>query len=69
MGIFLTIVSLIFGVIGFLNLSEATTGVGLIAIGCLFGIVARIAQASKHQKELMEKLSVKTDVTVEHVNP
>lgn len=67
MSIFLTIVALIFGVAGFLNLSEATLGVGLIAIGCLFGIVSRIAQASKHQKELMEKLSETKDITVEHV--
>ena len=27
-------------------------GVGIIAIGCFLAIVARIAQAAKHQQEL-----------------
>jgi hypothetical protein len=42
--------------IGFLELSQATMGVGILAIGCLMGILARIAQASAHHKELTEKL-------------
>lgn len=32
--------------IGFLNLTGATKGVGIICIGCFIGILARIYQAS-----------------------
>jgi hypothetical protein len=55
---------LIFGflamVIGFFTLSEATMGVGILAAGCFLGIVARIAQAAQHQKELGTILAAMT---------
>ena len=38
------------GAAGLLFLSQATTGVGLIAFGCLLGILGRIAQADGHHK-------------------
>ena len=38
---------------GFLLLTEATQGVGYIAIGCFVGIWARIVQAAmQHEKRL-----------------
>lgn len=39
--------------LGLLFLSEATTGIGLIAAGCFLAIVARIAQASSHHRSIM----------------
>jgi hypothetical protein len=59
MDIFLVVIALILAVVGFFNLSNATLGIGIIGCGCLFGILARIAQASKHQEELLNKLSTK----------
>lgn len=41
---------------GFMFLSQATLGVGVIAAGCFLAIVARIAQAAKHQEELKRML-------------
>lgn len=37
-----------FGLFGLVFLSQATSGVGLIAFGCLLAICARIAQAASH---------------------
>lgn len=42
----LIVLSIILALIGIFSLSQATVGVGLIALACLFGIYARIAQAS-----------------------
>lgn len=39
------IASIILGVYGWLHLTVATFGVGIICLACLFGIWARIAQA------------------------
>ena len=44
----LMIASVLLVVFGFLFLSEATTGVGMIGIACFFGIVCRIIQAQAH---------------------
>lgn len=41
--------ALLCGLIGLVFLSEATAGVGIIALGCLTAILARIAQASHHE--------------------
>lgn len=46
---FLIVVSLILAAIGLLFTSNATIGVGLIALACLSGILARIAQAAHHR--------------------
>jgi hypothetical protein len=43
---------------GFAMLTQATQGVGLIALGCLTAILARIAQAGGHQRELLKALGV-----------
>jgi hypothetical protein len=37
---------------GALSLSEATMGVGIIAIGCFLAILARLAQAEAHHRSL-----------------
>lgn len=38
--------------VGIFLLSEATMGVGILALACFFGILARIAQADAHHKKL-----------------
>ena len=37
--------------VGMLFLSQATAGVGLVALGCFFAIFTRIAQAHKQHQE------------------
>ena len=41
---------------GFLSLTKATMGVGLIAIGCALLIMGRIAQADAHNSKLVRRL-------------
>ena len=48
----LIVVALLVGLIGFGFLSNATSGVGIIAWACLFAILARIAQAAEQHKEI-----------------
>ncbi len=48
---------------GALTLSEATTGVGLLCGACLLGILARLAQASTHHRQLLRALEQR-DTTV-----
>lgn len=52
MVILLVILAFIALGIGLFTLSEATMGVGILAVGCFFAILARIAQASHHHNEL-----------------
>ena len=42
---------------GVLSLTEATMGVGIIGLGCLFGVIARVSQASGYQKQQMRELA------------
>ena len=44
----LIVLSLIAGGLGFIMLSPATMGVGIMAGGCILAIWARIAQAQEH---------------------
>lgn len=37
---------------GLLSLSQATLGVGMIAIGCFVAILARLVQAAEHHRAL-----------------
>ena len=46
----LAVLSVIPIVVGFLMLSRAAMGVGLVAAGCYLAIVARILQAERHHK-------------------
>lgn len=57
MFIFLIICAICAGFVGIFLLSQATMGVGIIALGCLFGILARIVQASFHQEQLLNALN------------
>ena len=54
----LMVLSVISLIIGLAMLTNATIGVGVIAVSCLFAIFARIAQASSHHEELMKSLKV-----------
>lgn len=54
MDTFLLILALLLGVAGALLLSEATLGVGVVALGCLAGILSRILQADRHKKESLQ---------------
>ena len=49
----LMILAILAGVFGVFSLSQATMGVGIIALGCLLGILARLAKAEVHQRALM----------------
>lgn len=46
------IISIIGAGIGFLLLSEATLGVGVIALSIWVAILARLGQAAEHHREL-----------------
>lgn len=52
----LVVLALLGGIMGFMFLSQATTGVGIIAFACLIAILARVAQAAEQHKELLAKL-------------
>jgi len=57
MVIFLLILALIAVGIGLFTLTQATMGVGILALACIFAIFARIAQAAKHQAQLQAMLA------------
>jgi len=42
---------------GLAELTQATTGVGVIAAGCLLAILGRMSQADHHHKKLLEALA------------
>ena len=54
-GILLGLAALALAGFGFLMLSQATFGVGLIGIGAICAILARIAQADAHHAEAMKR--------------
>ncbi len=54
--VLLIVVAIILGIAGALFLSNATLGVGLIALGCLAGIVSRIIQASEQGQNIEMRL-------------
>jgi hypothetical protein len=43
-------------VIGLFSLTQTTMGAGIIGIACFLGILARIAQASKQHRELINHI-------------
>jgi membrane protein implicated in regulation of membrane protease activity len=47
---FLIVAALIAGLLGILQLTQATAGVGFLAGACLLAILARIAQAHIHHQ-------------------
>jgi len=56
----LVALAIIAAVIGFFLLSQATMGVGIVGLGCLAGILARIAQAHEQHQEMMKTMLGKT---------
>jgi hypothetical protein len=56
----LVLLAICAGGLGLLFLSQATTGVGLIAGGCLLAIFARLVQAEQHQREWRERTGTAT---------
>ena len=52
----LVLISIIGMIAGFLFLSQATQGVGILAVAILFAAWARIAQANQHHTEVLEKI-------------
>ena len=52
----------ILGLAGILFLSEATSGVGVIALGILFAAWARIAQANKHHSETLAAINSRKEL-------
>jgi hypothetical protein len=63
MWILLVIVAGIATAIGFLSLSQATMGVGILAVACILGVFARIAQANKYQHDLIEAINLREKQT------
>ena len=64
----LMVFSVIALVAGFLFLSEATTGVGIIGVGAVLAMFARIAQSSNQQKQLMKELeTIRNMLTPQYV--
>jgi hypothetical protein len=53
--IVLLLIALLAAGIGFISLSEATMGVGMIAVACLLAIIARIMQATAFHTEIMRR--------------
>jgi hypothetical protein len=53
--IVLLLIALVVAALGFVSLTQATMGVGLIAVACLLGIIARIMQATAFHTEIMRR--------------
>lgn len=64
---FLIFLALLAAVAGIFMLTEATLGIGVIAMACFLGILARITQAGSHQNELKRELkSIRQPSTSNH---
>lgn len=51
----LVVFGALIAIVGTLMLSQATMGVGVVALGCFLGIVARIMQAEAHAKAAQKR--------------
>lgn len=69
MVIVLTLLALLAGLIGFVLLTDATTGVGIIALGCLAGILARIIQAKQQQDAALQFMQKELEYLVDERLP
>lgn len=63
-GMLFGIVAFLCGIGGLGSLSQATYGVGLICLGAVFGILARLLQAEVYNKEQQERI----DYLISEVN-
>ncbi len=64
MHVLLGIIALLVGLVGGMMLSPATQGVGVIALACLFGILARIMQAGSHRADDAHLAKMQADAAV-----
>jgi hypothetical protein len=53
----LAIIALLAAGYGVLSLSQATLGAGMIGVGCLLGILARLVQAADHQNQTKQAIT------------
>jgi hypothetical protein len=59
----LVILAIVVGAIGFVELSQATMGVGLIGSACLLGVLARVVQASELHRASEQAAAKRTNET------
>ena len=57
MASFLFLLAFLGSILGFVFLTQATTGVGIIGVACLAAVFARFFQAEDQYKKLMERLN------------
>ena len=62
MWIALVLISIVVVAAGFLSLTQATQGVGIVAVGAVLAIFARLAQASKQHAELRLEMKALRDM-------
>ena len=63
MAVIFIFLALLLAVGGALSLTNATLGVGLIGLGAVCGILARLIQADAHHKETMRLLNAPIEPT------
>lgn len=66
MEILLLLLAAVALIAGFMSLSQATLGVGILAVACFFGILARLAQANRHHKEIQEGILTSLEQAERH---
>lgn len=69
MVIVLALLAFLAGLVGFVLLTDATTGVGIIALGCLTGILARIIQAKQQQDAALQFMQKELEYLVDERLP
>src|SRR6476659_7744350 len=55
--VLLIVGALIATAVGFISLAQATMGVGILCVGCVLVMCARIAQAGQHHREVIQRLA------------
>lgn len=64
----LVIVAILLTLVGLTQVNQATLGVGVMALACLCGILARVAQAKSQQTALLKALAELKPTSVEVVH-
>ncbi len=59
MAVLLVLLAILIALVAGLSLSQATLGVGLMALACLFAIFARLVQAAAQHAELKRLIDQK----------
>jgi predicted benzoate:H+ symporter BenE len=58
----LVVIAVLLAVAGLMSLTKATLGVGLICLGAVAAILARIVQADRHEGEMRRLLGTRSGV-------